>query len=104
MANQLKVQIEGIIHEIMPVQEVPTNNGNGIFKKQEIVILSQKQNAKEEFFKLDVSGEMYFSYISTLQKGDSVLVRAWVNGRKYVKDGAESYFIGLSLDYINRVD
>lgn len=102
MANQLKVQIEGIIHEIMPVQAV--TGANGTFTKQEIVVLCQKPNSKEEFFKLDVTGEMYFSYISTLQKGNSVVVRAWVNGRKYVKDGAESYFLGLTLDYINRVD
>lgn len=103
MANQLKVQLEGILHEIMPAQTVIGANGTS-FTKQEIVVLCQKPNNKEEYFKFEVSGEMYLNYlVSSFNKGDKIIVRAWVNGRKYEKDGKEAYFISLSLDHINKV-
>jgi len=102
MANQTKIMVEGTLHEILPVQEIPT--ASGTFKKQEIVIICQKPNNKEEYFKGEVSGDMFLAYLATLQKGDKVSAKMYVNGRKYTKDNVDSYFISLAVDYLQKVE
>lgn len=93
----VETTIKGFIYKISPERVI--NEG---FKVKDVVIEEVSDPIRPQFITLTFSNGR-IDNLAGIQAGDKVEVKAYIQGRKVIKDGKEGFFNSISAYKLNKI-